>query len=108
MSETQPNANPFEDGREFAATIFDVAAANASKLAAVLPDPAREALMIGAGLSNVIAAIIRSAGTDGARELIEELQSRKNEGRISPDDIKADNDTIANAVANLYREEDES
>lgn len=92
-----------DDGRDIAANIFDGAAATAAKLAEVIPDPvAKSALKIGAALAGIVGGLIRSIGTDNTKALMEELQRRKDEGKITDAHVARDNTEIADAVSKLY------
>ena len=91
-----------DDGRSVAATIFAGAATGATVLAAMLPDPARTALTTAANLSNMIAKWITQVGVSNVSKLIEELQKRRNEGKISSENIASDDAEIASAVSDIF------
>lgn len=101
--------NKPDDGREIAATIFDGAATTAGKIAEIVPDPiAKAALSIGEGIAAVVGALIRSVGTAGAEELINELVKRRDEGVITASDLEADDASIAKAVSDMYKEDEDT
>lgn len=100
MSETDTEET--DDGREVAASIFDGAATTANAVALVLPEPFASAVKVGAGLASIVGKLIRSIGTDNTKELMKELQRRRDEGKITDAHVARDNAEIADAVSALY------
>jgi hypothetical protein len=96
-----------DDGREIVANIFEKTAKAAASLGAGLPDPAGAALAIGAGIASAIAGVIRSLGIDGAKEAIDELVARRDEGVITDAHVARDDDSIVAAVSSLYDDDDD-
>lgn len=91
-----------DDGRSVAATIFAGAATGATVLAAMVPEPARAALKVAANLSNMIAKWITQVGVSNVSKLVEELQRRRDEGKISSENIATDDAEIASAVSDIF------
>lgn len=102
---TDQNKN---DGREIVANIFDRTAKAAASLGATLPGTAGTALKIGAGIASAIAGVIRSLGIAGAKEAIDDLVARRDEGVITDADVARDDAEIAKGVSDLYGDDDES
>ncbi len=91
-----------DDGREVAASVFEMAAAAGSAIAPSLPDPFRAAAVIGASLASLTSKLVRSIGTDNTAALIEELQRRRDEGKITDAHVARDDAEIAEAVSAMF------
>ena len=94
------------DAKETAAAIFDRTAKLAGGLASTAPGAAGAALLVASGISAAVAGLIRALGIDGAKKAIDELTARRDEGRISPADVAADDAKISGAVSDLYGSEE--
>ena len=63
---------------------------------------------VGAGMARAIGALVRNVGVQSAADDIAELVRRRDEGKISGDDVRADNESIVDAVASLYTEDEDT
>jgi len=60
---------------------------------------------VGAAIASAIAELIRALGVDDAKKAIDELVARKNEGAIDDDDLRADDASIREAVADMFADD---
>lgn len=101
---TRDTEPPVDKGREIAASIFDGAAVAAAALASLVPGVAGTGLGVAGALAKAVASLIRSVGTDNTKALIDELQRRKDEGKITDANVARDNQEIADAVSEMYKQ----
>jgi len=91
-----------DKSKNTAANIFDRTSRLASGLAEGVHGNAASGFLLAAGISKLVATLIRTFGAEDAKALIEELAKRRNEGTISDDDVASDDASIAKSVQDLF------
>lgn len=89
--------------REIVADIFDRGATLALARVGDYPPDIGAGLAVGAALAKIVATLVRTLGVEDTKALVDELVARRNDGAISDEHVACDDDTIANAVASMYK-----
>ena len=93
------------DVRDFAAEVFDHAAGFGKARARRVVGSKALGFEVGAAIASAVAQLIRSLGADDAKKAINDLVARKNDGTIDDDDLRADDASIREAVADMFADD---
>lgn len=107
MSTTEPEKQEgkTDQARAVVSEVFDRASGLlSSRVGDYGDEKVNLGLLIGAGLAALVAALVRDYGAEEAKRMIEELNRDRNEGRISDEDVTADNKRIAASVKAAFDE----